>query len=326
MDYIGENFSFSFYPTFSYTLLEHKDLEQFLGCRFIITPTPINEQHKVYGNHVLVPLPLPRSLNKLASKTRLHRWLSHLLLCTLSNAMPRPPSQRIDLPNNLHPFFRLLVHLHDVGFPAHWLGEFLQNVVSDTLVTDMKPCEGLLPISPARNQATCSARKVHLKAWQLELEIILATVGPALPFHVILPKTFSTFEDVHTYRAHVDEINLKLHQRYYYLGLIASPFIKAVGLIFYRPNPSFSADDVAKGVPGMLEGNPVFADVQIVLGANKIDLSESTVEWRMSKRWYEKMKSEKWKVAAYRTDLRISGKFSPFPLYLHLLNISSNSN
>ncbi|KDR74058.1 hypothetical protein GALMADRAFT_599483 [Galerina marginata CBS 339.88] len=292
---------------YTYTLLNQAEIENFLGCRFTVTPTPTAKQNKVWGQHVLVPLVLPRPLNELPTKTRLHRWLSHLLICTLCNGIPQPPLQRIVLPNNLHPFFQLLVRLQMVGYPSHWLGEFVQMIVSDTLVTDMKPYLGLLPIPPSAGQdKTRSPRKVHLSAWRLELEAILATIRPALPFYVAIPKEYPSLDDIHTYRASVISLDFPRHPYFQILAPIGSPFIKSVGLIFHKPNLHYEAEDLAKKVSNILEGDLGFSDVQIVLGADIVDLPKGVIEWRMSRTWYELMKKDKWKMAAYRTDLQIA--------------------
>ncbi len=43
-------------------------------------------------------------------------------------------------PHNLVAFFALLLHLHRVGFPGHWLSEFLARVLGGSMVSDIEPC------------------------------------------------------------------------------------------------------------------------------------------------------------------------------------------
>jgi len=245
----------------------------------------------------------------LASKAQLHRWLSHILLCILCNGIPLSPPKRVDLPNNLNSFFGLLVHLSKVGFPSHWLGDFVQMVLSDRLVTVVKPYLGRLPIPPSEKLNVNAARRIHLDAWRAELEVILATVGPALPFFVEIPKEYPTFDEIRTYKAAVQPIDLQQHPYFRYWAPLSSPFVMTVGLLFYEPNQDFGAEDFAHQVSMILEGEPDIsaAQKQIMLGADNIDLRKGEIRWKMSRMWYEKMKKEGWKVATYRTDLTIAG-------------------
>lgn len=258
------------------------------------------------------PLPTPRPLEQLASKAQLHRWLSHILLCILCNGIPLSPPKRVDLPNNLNSFFRLLVHLSKVGFPSHWLGEFVQMMLFDRLVAVVKPYLGRLPIPPSEKVNINAARRIHLDAWRAELEVILATVGPALPFFVEVPKKYPTLDEIRTYRAVVQPINLRQHPYFRYWAPLSSPFVMTVGLLFYEPNQDFGAEDFAHQISMILEGEPDIsaAQKQIMLGADNIDLQKGEIQWKMSRMWYEKMKKEGWKIAAYRTDLTISGVFN----------------
>ena len=94
-----------------------------------------------------------------------------------------------------------------------------------------------------------------------------------------------------------------------------SPFIKAIGLMFYQPNKEATVAGLASRVHAILEGEPRVRDVQvqIILGQEELDLRQGgIVSWRMSKAWFEKMKAEKWVLAAYRTDLSIPGKHLDF--------------
>ncbi|KAF9480633.1 hypothetical protein BDN70DRAFT_600662 [Pholiota conissans] len=286
---------------YNYSLLTPDELPRVLGCQIL------NPDHDCFDDIVLEKLPLPRPLDKLASKKKLHTYLTHLLLCTLCSAKSKMPPARVDMPNNLNAFFHVLVHLHRVGFPSHWIGDFMQFVVSDTLVTDIKPYQGILPIPRAeiRNRFLSAPRKVHLNVWKVELQTIFAMLKATLPFAVTLPADYPSLNDIATYNAKVIPINLERHRNAFLWGPLMSPLMKAVGLMFYRPHKKFNSDALASRVPRLLEGNRDVQDVemQIILGPKSLDMAKSEISWRMSKAWYEKMKSEKWVVAAYRTEL-----------------------
>ncbi|KAF8968714.1 hypothetical protein BDZ97DRAFT_2056141 [Flammula alnicola] len=286
---------------YNYTLLRPHDVPRILGCEVV------NPQSSGWDDIAVKHIKLPRPLDKLASKKELHTWLAHLLLCILCNGIPHPPS-RVDLPNNLGAFFHVLVHLHRVGFPSHWIGDFIQSVVSDNLVTDVAPYLGRLPIPMTEVNKRKASRRIHLDPWQAELQVILASTKAALPFSVAVPPEYPSWEDIRIYKATVEPVNLQRNPLSRYWGPLTSPFTRAVGLIFYRPTRDLDADALAHRVPAILEGDREVQGlkVQIMLSQEKVDLSKGELSWKMSKSWYEKMKAEKWKMAAYRTDLTVA--------------------
>ncbi|KAF8970597.1 hypothetical protein BDZ97DRAFT_1914492 [Flammula alnicola] len=287
---------------YNYTLLRPHDVPRILGCEVI------NPQSSGWDDIAVRQIKLPLPLDKLASKKELHTWLAHLLLCILCNGVPKPPPSRVDLPNNLGAFFHVLVHLHRVGFPSHWIGDFVQSVVSDNLVTDVAPYLGRLPIPMTEVNKRKASRRIYLDAWQAELQVILASTKAALPFSVAVPPEYPSWEDIRIYKATVEPVNLQRNPLSRYWGPLTSPFTRAIGLIFYRPTGDLDADALAHRVPAILEGDREVhgLKVQIMLSQEKVDLGKGELSWKMSKSWYEKMKAEKWKMAAYRTDLTVA--------------------
>lgn len=218
---------------------------------------------------------------------------------------------RIDLPANLYSYLHVLVHLHRVGFPSHWIGDFLQSVIFDSLVTDVQPYLGRTPIlkSQAGNRKA-QIRKVYLEAWQAEFQVMLASTIHALPFAVALPSNYPAFSDIRTFKATIKPIDLKRHPMIYQWKGLISGITKTVGLLFFKPTKSVNADMLASRIPAILEGDSEFreAKVQIMLGQESVDFIEGEITWKLSQSWYEKMKLEKWCLAAYRTDLTVTGK------------------
>ena len=157
-------------------------------------------------------------------------------------------------------------------------------------------------------------RKMHLDAWLAELQVIMASVNLALPFSVALPSDWPSIEDIRTYSAPLLSSDLQTVPGQSTLVMVstASPFIKAIGLVFYQPNKEATILGLATRVHAILEGDPRVRDVkvQIILGQEQVDLRQGgIVSWKMSKSWFEKMKEEKWVLAAYRTDLSILGEY-----------------
>ena len=256
-----------------------------------------------------LPLPLPQE--QLASRSELHTWLAHLLLCILCNGSPRHPPHRIDLPGNLNTFLHVLVHLYRVGYPPHWIGDFLQYFISDTLVTDVQPYLGKTPISKSEiGNRKPTARKVHLGAWRAELEVMLALTLPALPFAVLLTPGSPSFSDILAFKANVKPINLIRHPLAPMWKVLIAGVTKAIGLVFFNPAKGWTADFLAGRIPDILEGGLDDHDVQIMLAQDRVDLLTGEISWKMSRSWYERMKDEGWCMAAYRTDLKVAGEFS----------------
>lgn len=286
----------------SYALLLPQDVPRFLGCK-VVKPGGL-----CWDDIILQAMSLPRPLDKLASKKELHTWLAHLLVCTLCSGTPQTPPVKVEMPNNLGAFIHVLIHLRRVGFPSHWIGDFLQSVLADTLVTSAVPYIGKLPIPVSESYKKNSARKINLAPWRADLEVILTLVKDALPFVVTLPSGYPTSaDDIHTYSATVDPIHLELDRRSDVWGPLTMPFCPAIGIIFYN---GLNFTDVPELLPQILEGKTTEAsgELQVMIGVEEVDLSKGVVSWKMSKSWYEKMRREKWRMAAYRTDLKVLGK------------------
>lgn len=159
-------------------------------------------------------LSLSRRLDQLASKKELYTWLAQLLLCIICNPAAVRPPLRINLPANLNCYLHVLVHLHRVGFPSHWIGGFLQSVISDNLVTDVQPYLEGTPI-PSSHASSRKARsqKIHLEAWQAEFQVLLASTMHALLFAITLPPSYPAVSDIKTFKATVRPADLERHPR-----------------------------------------------------------------------------------------------------------------
>ncbi|CAA7262632.1 unnamed protein product [Cyclocybe aegerita] len=275
----------------NYVLLRADQFPRFLGCSVLSHTFPV-------GNHMaLKSLPLPRALHELASKDDLHRWLAHLLLCTLSNGKRMIPDTKwIALPNNLGAFIHLLTHLHRVGFPSHWLGDFLQSVVSDTLFCDVEPYNGHLPVPVSEIDRRIPRRKVHLGGWRAELEVILALVADVVPFSVGISPEFTAIEDI--MRCECDALLLP--------GAECN-IGKIHALLFFDPSQDYHPVGIINNLSAVLNGNSRMknARFQIFLGQNEIDLyQKNAVSWKISRKWHRKMKVEGWSMIVFRTDTR----------------------
>ncbi|TCD64568.1 hypothetical protein EIP91_003895 [Steccherinum ochraceum] len=266
-------------------MLPH-DMPKFLGCEVL----ELDPWTKIK----LKRLPTPLPLKSLASRTELTAWLTRILFSIL---IPDLSSQngtaRIDYPNNLVVFLDLLIHLHGIGFPAHWLSHFLDTILSDTFSTDIAPYTGQNPIHPLNN--------------------ILTGTWEALPFPVALPPTFSHSED--------DLVRLEVltpaANFTYMTANIHSSEAAVVGLLLFREKMgSHIAYHVAQNIHQILEGKlGGGGNVHVLTMMDGFDIKTGMMRWRMSLQRFKQMKAEGgWLMAPYRCDMRESVVEQPFPI------------
>ncbi|KAJ6496322.1 hypothetical protein C8R45DRAFT_1132445 [Mycena sanguinolenta] len=129
-------------PSFcnTYTHLKVQDLPRYLGCRAIYMDA--------FDVTCLAPEPLPRPNQDLAKREDLKTWLIRIFLSILVNGKNAYPLAKVVAPHTIVMFIHLLIHLHKVGYPGHWLGDFLATLLSNTLITDILPFTNTYPISP----------------------------------------------------------------------------------------------------------------------------------------------------------------------------------
>ncbi|KJA21534.1 hypothetical protein HYPSUDRAFT_41905 [Hypholoma sublateritium FD-334 SS-4] len=287
---------------YNYTLLLPKDVPRFLGCKVV------NPKDSLWFDVAIQKMDLPLPLEKLASKKELHDWLGHLLMSTICSGYPSLPPFKVEMPNNLGAFMHVLMHLHRVGFPPHWIGDFMQSVVSNNLVTSLEPYQGRLPVPIPKQVKSEKTRRVHLDGWHAGLQVLIAAARDALPFALSLPADFPSLSDIATYSATVTRVDLTRDPRGSVWGPLTGPFSLAVGALFFR-GKGRTGNNLPEMLFGLLQGMPVAAGladpcVQVVLGLEHVDLLLGKVSWKMGRAWHARMVREGWVMMLFRTDLR----------------------
>ena len=227
---------------------------------------------------------------------------------------------RVRSPNNMVAFVNLLVHLCGLGFPAHWISDYVQSMLTDKVVTRAIPARGLpIPVSDIHSSQQGADRKLRLGPWTAELETISVSVRKGLPFFVSLPMddgimVASELEDIGKFEAKVRSfMELRLMQN------IFSPFDPVTNLLFWKPSPLSGRNEQAlkkegekiieQEVDGVLSrGGQLSSKWKakfFVLTAHK------SVSWRMAKKRVERMRKEGWVVMVVTSDFRIAGMFLP---------------
>ena len=292
-------------------------MPRFLGCR-IINSHALADVLSV--GRIKPGLGLP--IEGLATREELIGWLNRQLVNILSPGKPHQGVVRVRSPNNLVAFINLLVHLCDLGFPAHWISDYVQNMLADKVVTRAIPSRGLpIPINDVQGAAV--DRKLMLGPWMAELETILASVRKGLPFFVSLPLdggivVASELEDIGRFETKVRSFaELRLMQHLF------SPFDPVTNLLFWKPSSLSGRSEQAlkkegekiteQEVDGVLlsGGQPSskWNGKFLVLTAQESVHQDQGVSWRMAKKRVERMRKEGWVMMIVTSDFRIGGTF-----------------
>ncbi|KAK0218347.1 hypothetical protein EDD85DRAFT_797736 [Armillaria nabsnona] len=261
------------------------------------------------GNMVFAPEPLPRPLSTLPSREELTTWLTRVLLATIfppAFANPMQQILRVRYPSNLVAFITLFLRLLEIGYSSHWLSEYLQTILSDSLVTDIAPYAGDPPIPLSElGRRGATRRRMNLDPWRVEFENILALSYEALPFPMALPSDFARCQDeIGIFEAPFSEF---MFDHATSMGMTPQ-FEPVLSLVFYKQGLA----PVARVKQAMLrqvgEGKLVKkGDFYVLISVETLSLNADVVRWRMSKARIQAMKAAKWCFVAYRFDSDASG-------------------
>ncbi|KAF5325654.1 hypothetical protein D9611_000806 [Ephemerocybe angulata] len=213
---------------YNYTMLLPSDLKRYLALH-TINPNAVQDILDVNSYQ-----PLPRPLSTLATKPELFSWLTKLFLSHIHPGYTQPRPRLVKMPNGLPAFFGLLVRLREIGYPGHWLSEWVQNVLDGEASADSLIYKDTLP-RPLREKGGGRAplHKVRLDPWLLELEWILATGKDSLPFSVRLPpsifdgKEATSYRDIGTFEAKGLEPTIEYGMFYNHDAVAALLFYKS---------------------------------------------------------------------------------------------------
>jgi len=240
------------------------------------------------------------------------------LVNTLCPGKPHQGMVRVRSPNNLVAFVNLLAHLCNLGFPAHWISDYVQNMLADKVVAQAIPARAVpIPIGSIQGGAD---RKLRLGPWMAELETVLASSRQGLPFFVSLPSddgivVASELEDIGKFEATVRSFaELRLRQN------VFSPFDPVTNLLFWKPSSASGRNEQAlkkegekiieQEVDGVLlsggQPSPKWNGKFLVLTAQESVDQDKGVSWRMAKRRVEKMRKEGWVVMVVTSDFRVA--------------------
>lgn len=139
---------------------------------------------RVSNNTENAPLPPGKQL----TRARLEKWLYGFFLKISLPAVRNPDhSAAIYSPLNLTAWFRLVAHLHDKGYPAHWLATVLENLSSGTIKTTAR--------APTKEDLNAQdvdkawpLRQMSVAPWLGEFTTLLSIWRRLIPFGFVTSK------------------------------------------------------------------------------------------------------------------------------------------
>lgn len=305
-------------------MLLPKDLERYLGIRTL-------NSKAVQDALTLASSPRPRPLASLASREQLHSWLSRLLLSLIWSGKAQARPNTIKLPNNLVVFVKLMYELRDIGYPSHWLSDFLHAVFNGTLQVDHSVYRDKTPRPVSDIYKRVSPYRVRLDPWYAELAMLLTSTGHCLPFAVQIPDALAASPDeIGAFRANPARNMHALE------SMMAFPRNDNVfAMLFYRPDEAGLRDSSAlrsfiPGLPSVIEGKttPPPGTFHVLTTLDALDLGRPVpeVRWKMSRTLTAKMRRERWMFVLWRMDFHSvgtcplsagSGSAADFPFASH---------
>ncbi|KAK4930924.1 hypothetical protein LTR49_002690 [Elasticomyces elasticus] len=150
---------------------------------------PMNDYH--YWHH----LPGSLELSKVMPRDRMETWLYRLFF---KLAIPVHKNEiwshtLISSPLNLTAYLRVISHLHDVGYPAHWLADVVGSLLSGKIKTSARPPRSE-PLTIRETRAERPMIEQSVAPFVAEFQTLVSMWQFALPFGL----TSSAVPDVGT--------------------------------------------------------------------------------------------------------------------------------
>ena len=142
----------------------------------------------------------PLSFPNLLPRAKLSKWLFTIFFKITVPANRKGQDWHHTLiyaPLNLTVFFRLLIHLQQVGYPSHWLSEILVQILEDQVITSARPPQ-TSPLSIQESQRDYQMKRLSTAPFVTEMATLTAMFLPLLPFSVIT-ETLPALDKIHEY-------------------------------------------------------------------------------------------------------------------------------
>ncbi|KAH8594225.1 hypothetical protein B0O99DRAFT_181427 [Bisporella sp. PMI_857] len=143
----------------------------------------------------------PLGWSKLMPRRDLERWLhAHLLKICLPFSRSGDWESRVLAPLNLTTVFWLIVHLFNVGYPAHWLSGVLTNF-STGVITSTARAPRSMVTDAVGTTAIHPSRTISIRPFVTEFRMLLLIWQRLLPFGLLYQETLENqLSDLHDIR------------------------------------------------------------------------------------------------------------------------------
>ena len=202
------------------------------------------------------------------------------------------------------------MYLHRIGYPTHWLSEFLACILSGKMHSDIRQYDDFYPIPVSERTVRAKPRTVRTDPWLVEFETILATSYHGVPFPIAtaLPPDFSRdAPDIAIWEVAARPAQLfSTHPMFNF----SSPYDPRAQLLVYRSDIT-SAGTLVDDLQKVFEGRATPAPgTFFVLTALEYVHYVECIRFKLSRRRVERMRREsaRWSAMAYRNDTLQQGE------------------
>lgn len=239
--------------------------------------------------------PKKMTFEQLMPKPTLTHWL-HALFLKLCLPYPRAKHDftLVYAPLNLTVFLRLLVHVADLGYPAHWLSALVNALLEGEIVTTARAPRRLV-LRPEDVDAVHPSRKMCTKPWALELATLVSLWQGVLPFGLLAPaRLVPQPGDVVEYTVSFPPFRVEF------------PHVPHFMLVFYNEVKSGKPPkQLRKLLLDDETGARELASERVgvrVLTTFRWTTTDKSVTFWMHKYAFEEMVAENWRLCLWRTD------------------------
>ncbi|KAK4548293.1 hypothetical protein LTR36_010163 [Oleoguttula mirabilis] len=152
----------------------------------MLGPIRMPGMYPMDGYHKWHHQPISSALADLTPRKSVRTWL-HRLFLKLAIPMTKhdvQDNQLVFSPLNLNMMFRVCIHLHNTGYPAHWLSEILEHLLSGSVVTSARPPR-TEPLTIGEVNADMSPMAQSVAPFAAEMITLASIWRTALPFGVL---------------------------------------------------------------------------------------------------------------------------------------------
>ncbi|CAN9240073.1 unnamed protein product [Alternaria alternata] len=225
------------------TVHADRDLANFLGAK-IISLNKIDDILLRIVEGIKYPMILyhayQRTQGDLSLRSEVEHWLYAMFLKLVLPASVSEMSSYIYAPLNVTIFFRLIVRLHELGYPAHWLSEVISAILSNQVHTEARfPSTSPLTVEESGRKHSCM--HIDIAPFIPEFSALTAMWMYELPFGIAAPLSIPKLSSIKRYTIRFTDFT-HLEKNY-------QPSIPALTILFTQFDARLAAMDVATRMP-----------------------------------------------------------------------------